>query len=59
MKALDLAIAFARGRWMAALDRGFRQNKTRGDVSEKLLKEIEEKERKFHELQEVKREHAK
>jgi hypothetical protein len=55
MKALDLAIAFARARWMTALDRAFRQNKTRGNVSEKLLREVEENERKFHELQEVKR----
>jgi len=59
MKALDLAIAFARGRWHSALDRALRQNKTRGEVSEKAMNEVEEAERKFHELQEVKREHAK
>lgn len=56
MKALDLAIAFARARWHSALDRAMRQNKTRGDISEKTMTEVEECERKYHELQEVKRE---
>ena len=55
MLSLDLAIAFARARWHAALDRALRQNKTRGDVSEKTMQEVEYYERKFHELQEVKR----
>jgi hypothetical protein len=56
MSAIDLALAFARARWHAALDRAMRQNKTRGGISEKLLKEVEENERKYHELKEVKRE---
>lgn len=55
MSTLDLALAFARGRWHAALDRAMRQNKTSGTVSEKLMLEVEDAERKFHELQEVKR----
>lgn len=55
MKALDLAIAFARARWHAALDRAMRQNKTRGDISEKTMLEVEECERKYHELQETKK----
>jgi hypothetical protein len=56
MKALDLAIAFARARWVVACERAFRQNKTRGDVSEKLTREVEKCEREYQELKEVKRE---
>lgn len=55
MSALDLAIAFARGRWHAALDRAMRQNKTRGAVSEKTMLEVEEYERQYNELKEAKR----
>jgi hypothetical protein len=53
---LELALAFARARWMAACHRAFRQNKTKGDISEKLAREVEEAERRYQELKETKRE---
>jgi len=59
MIGLDLAIAFARGRWMALCDKACRENRFRNEgISEKTMREVEEAERQHNELIETKRERA-